>query len=79
MELNPNHPTTSALSSHWHKIAAIILFKSGLREIRITAEDVAKFQGLSIVANGLKDAIVISLVDEATGREMARKAGGLPN
>jgi hypothetical protein len=79
MELNPNHPTTKALSNHWHKIAAIIMVKAGLQEIKITSEDVMAFQGKSIVANGLKDAIVISLVDEAVGRAMAEKAGGLPN
>ena len=30
-ELNPNHPATREVHDHWHKIAALMMFKMGVR------------------------------------------------
>ena len=80
-ELNPNHGVTQELREQWHKLCALVLFKSGAKEIRITAEDIERFtkSGLgAITARPKGDVITLTLVSEAEGARLARKDGGLP-
>ena len=80
MELNPNHPTTQAVSNHWHKIAAILMQRLNVDHVVITVEDVNKLAGggVSITIDDQPDGIHLRLVDEQIAVQMARKAGGLP-
>lgn len=39
MELNPSNPVTAGLHDHWHKLAAMLMIKQGLKEITITEAD----------------------------------------
>ncbi len=78
-ELNPNHPTTQAISDHWHKIAAILLHKLGHTDVCITPADLeAMDQNTCIVIQELDDGLHVRLVDMAEGQRLAREQGGLP-
>lgn len=80
MELNPNHPVTQAMHGSWHKVLGIAMFKLGMTEIVITAEDVTStLEGLSLVAFDLPDGLHIMLVDGETARKLASEHGGLPH
>lgn len=82
MELNPNHPVARKAHGQWHKIAALILIKQGLTEVKLTLEDVNKLTSgnINIVLDERKefagDGLVIRLVDDKTAAGFARKEGG---
>ena len=79
MEINPNHAVTRAVSDHWHKIAAILLMKFGVKEVIITSEDIAKMQSDVVIAiESKKDHFKVWLTDMKTAQELVRKEGGLP-
>lgn len=42
MELNPNHKVVTQARDQWHKIAALIMVKLGLTELKLTMADVEK-------------------------------------
>jgi hypothetical protein len=83
MELNPNHKVLRQAHDHWHKIAALIMVKLNLTEIKITVADVEKMAAgnVNIVldARGEREtgAMTIRIVDDRTARELARKEGGV--
>jgi hypothetical protein len=83
MEFNPNHKVTQGLHDHWHKIAALILHKLGVKQVVIDLDD---FQSLEdsypngmpcVVAQDKDNKLTIWLVTEQEGRELAKKEGGL--
>jgi len=81
MELNPNHPVTRAASQQWHKIAALIMVKLDIKEIRFTAGDVARIQSnVNIVlderGSSETGTFAVRIVDDRTAAELARKEGG---
>lgn len=79
MELNPNHPVTRAVSDHWHKIAAILMMKFGVKEIVISDADIATMPNDIVIAiEEKKDHFKIWLTDMKTAETLARKEGGLP-
>lgn len=65
----------------WYKLCALLLFKSGTREICITTDDVKAF-GTSGYANIILrtqgDIITLSLVSDSEAEQSIRTAGGLP-
>ena len=79
-ELNPNHPVTREMAPMWHKIAAFVMMKLGVREVAITSDDIEAFaaESLCIVAHPVDRVLTISLVSQAEGDRLAREAGGLP-
>lgn len=84
MELNPNHKVVQQAREQWHKIAALIMVKLGLTELRITMEDVHRMSGgnINIVldARGERENgfMTVRIVDDKTANELARKEGGRP-
>lgn len=82
MELNPNHAVTRAAHDQWHKIAALILVKLGIKEVKIGREDVDKLTAgnVNIVLDARKETetgfMTIRIVDDKTAMELARKEGG---
>lgn len=82
MELNPNHPTTSAMREQWHKILAFVIRKYDLGEVVLTAEDIEAASrsagGVNVVVFEQPDGLHIKLVDDAEAHRLARKEGGLP-
>lgn len=82
MEINPNHPVTREVHDHWHKIAAILLHKMGMRELRITLADLQAwahdFPDGAIVIKANNFDFVLRLVSADEARELAKKEGGLP-
>lgn len=81
MELNPNHKVVTHARHQWHKIAAIIMLKLGVKEVQITIEDVMKIQDdVAIVLDARNEAVTgvltVRLVDNKTADELARKEGG---
>jgi hypothetical protein len=78
MELNPNHPTTMAVSDHWYKIAALLMKKFGKDNVVITSEDMANMPPSAITVQDKKDGIYLRLVDMATAERLAKQEGGLP-
>lgn len=81
MELNPNHPTTKAISDHWHKIAALIMHKLGTDHIVITTEDILSMMEAekAIAAQELKDGLHIFTLTMEDARSLAAQEGGLPH
>ena len=83
-ELNPNHPVTSKVHDHWHKVVAILLHKFAKqlgREVRIYPYDIEALEhsGLANVVIEDRDGCIrLRLVDQAEGERLARKEGGLP-
>jgi len=77
-ELNPNHPTTRAISDHWHKIAALLLTKLGGSTV-ITPDDIAALSGGAITVQELRDGIHLNIVSMEEGERLAAKQGGLPS
>jgi hypothetical protein len=80
-ELNPNHPTTKLLRDEWHKIAALLMLKSGEHHVVVTSDDIHQLMevGANITVQELHDGLHIRLVDDATAIRLARKHGGLPS
>lgn len=78
MELNPTNPVVLQAHEHWHKIAALIMVKQGLTELRLTAADVEKLAGgnVNIVldARGERTTgyFTIRIVDDQTAADLAR-------
>lgn len=80
MELNPNHPTTRAISDHWHKIAAIMMHKLGVTHVHITEDDLRTLPAdMFMVAHDRRDGLHIRFVDSQTAHRLAREHGGLPS
>jgi hypothetical protein len=81
-ELNPNHPVTTEVREHWHKIAALLLFKLNIKSVIISPEDI-EYMG-SVLADGAivcheHDGILeIKLVNGREAKRLAREEGGLP-
>lgn len=79
-ELNPNHPTTKAVTDHWHKLAALLMHKMGAAHVVITMSDLETLRpGTCIVVQELNDGLHLRVVDITTAEQMAREHGGLPN
>ena len=56
-EINPSNPVVAAARDNWHKIAAMIMWKTGLKEVVITDEDIDEmnkggFVGIAISEKG---------------------------
>jgi hypothetical protein len=80
-ELNPNHPVTRELHDQWYKLCAILLFKSGRREAKITSDDIERFTSsgyANITMHPKGDVITLALVNDEEAARLARKEGGLP-
>ncbi len=79
-ELNPNHPVTRAAHDHWHKIAALLMRKFGVKQCDITQDDIAGLDSdsVNIVLHAKLDRITVRLVGDEEARALARKEGGLP-
>lgn len=78
-ELNPNHPTTRAVSEHWHALAAVLMRKLGTEHVVITEPDLERMKpGECIVVQELHDGLHLRIVDEVTAEKLAREHGGLP-
>lgn len=77
MELNPNHPVTSGLHDHWHKVVAAIMIKLGKAELQLTMEDLSKLEkNVNIVVKEKDNSLFVSIVDDKTAAMLARKEGG---
>lgn len=80
-ELNPNHGVTREMREEWHKLCAIMLWKSGATEIQITAEDVRRFSNSGLANITIRprgNVITLTLVSDAEAARLAKQAGGLP-
>ena len=83
MELNPNHKVVVQARGEWHKIAALLLHKSGKTEIEITEEDINTFVA-SPMRNIVLDArqesagrgLIVRLVDDKEAEKLDRQEGG---
>lgn len=80
-ELNPNHGVTNEIRDQWYKLCAIMLFKSGKREIKITSEDIDQFMNsgiCNITVRPQDRVLTLALVSDAEAARLAREEGGLP-
>lgn len=78
-ELNPNHPVTRAVSDQWHKIAALLVNKSG-GHVVTSASDFSDL-GLdkAIVVWELPDGLHLTIIDNQQAALMACQHEGLPS
>lgn len=78
MELNPNHPVTSAMREQWAKIAALLVQKLGGHAV-ITESDLLLAEGnLNVCVREDHEGLHVFTVDSATAQKLARSEGGLP-
>jgi len=80
MELNPNHPTTSKMHDHWHKIAAMLVNRIPGKQTTITLDEVMKL-GADNVAITMKETVAgieLRIVSMEEGERFAKQEGGLP-
>ena len=80
MELNPNHRATQAAHDHWHKIAALLMFKMGKKNVTITTQEInSAFNEQLNISVQFDDevGILLRLVDDKEAMELARREGGL--
>lgn len=80
-ELNPNHPVTRELREQWHKLCALVMFKFGATEVRITTADMERFLNsgrANITMHPKGEVLTLALVTDAEAARLARKEGGLP-
>lgn len=80
-EKNPNHPVTRAMREQWHKIAAILVHKTGRTEAVISPRDIEEFivSGCTnVTIRELPDGIHVRLVSDEEAARLAKKEGGLP-
>lgn len=76
MELNPNHPTTKAVHDHWHKIAAILMWKLKQDHVVFTSMDIQAFpKDLAIAIKENHDGLHIMLTDMSHAVRLAKKEG----
>lgn len=76
MELNPKHPVTEKMRSEWHKIAALLLYKSGATSCTISVADLEDFTAsgiANIVVKPVGDVLHISLVDDITALRLSEE------
>jgi hypothetical protein len=81
MEINPHHHITETVHDHWHKIAALLLHRLGVRrgsgEVLITMADVkelAKYDNdVAVVIHEKTDGIHLRIVTMAEGEKLAKK------
>lgn len=82
MELNPNHPVTSAMNEQWHKIVAVLLHKFGLNHTEITPQDLNAFakSGLGAVTVKTENEVIeLNLISFEEAERLAKIEGGLPH
>lgn len=83
-ELNPNHPTTEAVSGQWHKFLAVLTHKLGYDHLVISPTDVEEFLSSGFAAVTVKDGedgdqcMHFRLVTAEEAERLAREEGGLP-
>jgi hypothetical protein len=79
---NPNHPVSRAAENLWHKIAALLVFKTGATEAFISTADferlAARPGGTNITIRFTDTGVHLQLVSDAEAERLAREQGGLP-
>lgn len=78
MELNPNHPTTSSIHDHWHKIAAALVNRIPKGKTIVTLMELTKLEGKAITIKETPAGLELRIVSMEEGERLARKEGGLP-
>lgn len=80
MELNPNHPTTSKIHGHWHKIAALLVMRTPNRRTTITLDEVNQLaaDNVAITMKETAAGIELRIVSMEEGERLAKQEGGLP-
>jgi len=79
-ELNPNHRATQAAHDQWHKIAALLMFKMGKKDIIIKTQEITSaFNEQLNISVQFDDnvGIILRLVDDKEAEALARREGGL--
>lgn len=82
MELNPNHPVTSAMNQQWHKIVALLMHKMGKSKVEISVAEIEAFANSGDKAVAIQEQgtnIVLTLIPMAEAQKLAKKEGGLPH
>jgi hypothetical protein len=78
MELNPNHPTTSTIHDHWHKLAAILVNRTKEKATTITLDEISRVAGMAITIKETCAGLELRIVSMDEGQKLARQEGGLP-
>lgn len=75
MELNPNHPVTQFSRDQWHKICALLVFKSGQTTLTIDEVLIEAFRHSdqrNIVLRADDQGLHLSLVSDVEAVKLAR-------
>jgi len=80
---NPNHPVAQRIEGQWHKIAAMLVAKTGKRRVVISPAEVERLaaspEGVNITVRFDDErGIILTLVTDAEAERLASEEGGLP-
>ena len=76
MEINPNHPTTMGVHDHWHKVAALLMMKMGVRDVIISPDEISRMEGNNIAIKfDNKLGIILKIVSDEEVIKIAVKEG----
>jgi hypothetical protein len=76
MELNPEHAVTKKTRDQWHKICAIVMFITGVKEVIIKEEHVlALGADTCVVAHDLPDGLHIKIMTTEEAMKLAQLDG----
>lgn len=82
MEINPNHPVTSAVREHWHKIVALLLHKFELGDVLLTQADLERFLAECpdhvVALHDKADGMHLKIITREEAERLGREHGGLP-
>lgn len=76
--LNPNNPVSRASMDQWHKIAALIMHKLGVKHVEIREEDVVSMPECNIAISDDKGYIEVRLLTLEESEAVLKKFGGRP-
>jgi hypothetical protein len=69
------------MHDQWHKIVALLLFRSGEKEAFISLEEIMRMTAMEecvVVIHEKRDGLHLSLVSAKEARRLAKEEGGLP-
>lgn len=79
MELNPNHPTTSAMRDNWHKIATVLVNRIPGKRTLLTFDEIKQLEtGLAITIKDVGVGLELRVLTLDEAKKLASQEGGLP-
>jgi len=81
--INPEHPVSEWAEDNWQSVMAMLMWKAGVDEVRLTMEDIERYQEthpepMAVVIDSRveENVMVVQLTTRAEGERRARAEAG---